>query len=416
MAKCVSRRVREQVLAFDPRVGGETVRGFCRRVGISTTTFYRLRKTARKDGPAAALVPASRAPNEPATRYGPGVRDLIVRQRRDLHDQGVEHGPWSVQYRLAQIGITPLPSRSTIARILRQEGLVTPAPAKRPRSSYARWARSAANELWQIDGFEHRLPDGTLVTIYQIIDDATRLLVALHARPGGECTEGAQAALRAGFAAFGKPREVLSDNGSAFNQHRRGRISTTEAWLAEQGIRPLSGRVGHPQTQGKVERSHQGAQRWLDKHQATTLASLQTECDTYQRFYNHERQHQGLGLRITPAMAYESAPKAGPEPHPIPLDVLYQQGRITPPPPAPGTIAHRTVMSYGVIPYNGYRLLVGTEYTGQQMHLLVEDTYLDIFTTNGTHFATIPWPPDMPRRAYIHAHKPPYRVTPTHPD
>ncbi|WP_232023072.1 hypothetical protein [Actinomyces viscosus] len=46
--------------------------------------------------------------------------------------------------------------------------------------SYKRHARSAANELWQIDGFEWRLEE-RLVTIYQV---AGRLLAGHH-RPEG---------------------------------------------------------------------------------------------------------------------------------------------------------------------------------------------------------------------------------------
>jgi hypothetical protein len=38
-------------------------------------------------------------------------------------------------------------------------GLVTPAPRKRPRVSYKRFTRTAANELWQIDGIQHTLDD-----------------------------------------------------------------------------------------------------------------------------------------------------------------------------------------------------------------------------------------------------------------
>jgi len=37
---------------------------------------------------------------------------------------------------------------------MRALGLVVPAPRKRPRSSWKRFTRTSANELWQLDGIE----------------------------------------------------------------------------------------------------------------------------------------------------------------------------------------------------------------------------------------------------------------------
>jgi hypothetical protein len=47
--------------------------------------------------------------------------------------------------------VTPLPSRSTVYRVLVRHQLVAAATRKRPRSDYTRWERSAPMQLWQID-------------------------------------------------------------------------------------------------------------------------------------------------------------------------------------------------------------------------------------------------------------------------
>lgn len=70
----------------------------------------------------------------------------------------------------------PIPSVSTIARLLRAAGAVEATPKKRPKSSYVRFQRDQAMALWQDDAFEYKLFDQSrsTVTIYQVLDDATR--------------------------------------------------------------------------------------------------------------------------------------------------------------------------------------------------------------------------------------------------
>ena len=47
--------------------------------------------------------------------------------------------------------VEPLPSRSTVNRILIGHGLVIPRARRRKRSDYVRWQRPAAMQLWQLD-------------------------------------------------------------------------------------------------------------------------------------------------------------------------------------------------------------------------------------------------------------------------
>jgi hypothetical protein len=54
----------------------------------------------------------------------------------------------------------PLPSRSTLNRILVRHGLVAGRPRRRKSSDYVRWQRPAAMQLWQLDNlFGPRLVD-----------------------------------------------------------------------------------------------------------------------------------------------------------------------------------------------------------------------------------------------------------------
>ena len=143
---------------------------------------------------------------------------------------------------------------------------------KRPRKSYRHFARGEVNELWQIDAFTYRLFDvaHTQVTIYQVVDDASRFDVGSQAFGTPENGTDARITLSGAIDAYGLPQEVLSDNGDAFATYHRGRLSQTECWLASLGVQSSAGFA--PTTQGKDERSHQTMTRFLDARTPTTLA------------------------------------------------------------------------------------------------------------------------------------------------
>ena len=119
MGNALSPRLREAIVRFDPVVEGLSVTEWCRRHEVSTSSFYRIKDKADREGLAAAVSVTSRAPKNPARRYGPHTVALVRHVHAELAGQGKENGPWSVEWRLSQLGIDPLPSRSTIARIMR---------------------------------------------------------------------------------------------------------------------------------------------------------------------------------------------------------------------------------------------------------------------------------------------------------
>ena len=107
---------RMEIIGFSPAVSGESVSGFCRRVGISRVSCYRVRRVADEQGQARALTATSRTPRTPVRRWGADTDAAITRIRRDLEAQGKEPGAWSVWWVLPRGGSRQAPSRSTIAR------------------------------------------------------------------------------------------------------------------------------------------------------------------------------------------------------------------------------------------------------------------------------------------------------------
>lgn len=153
---------------------------------------------------------------------------------------------------------------------------IAPQPKKRPKSSYIRFRYAAPNECWQIDAMDRTLADGTVVTVFQLNDDHSRLQIAsLAAR--SENAEDAVRVVTTGIARHGVPQRLLSDNGTALNPSRHGWTGELAALMLSLGVQPIASSVGHPQTEGKNERGQSTLKQWLRAQpRAHNLVELQT--------------------------------------------------------------------------------------------------------------------------------------------
>jgi len=277
--------------------------------GISRGHLHRLLRRYREGG-LEALEPRSRRPHVSPHRTSCAVRDRIVELRTDLVAQGLDAGPATIGWHLEREGL-PVPSTSTIRRILGAAGLVVPEPRKRPRSSWIRFEAAAPNELWQSDFTHWHLADGSEVEIISWLDDHSRYLIACSAfwRVAGDDVV---ATFTAAGDAHGWPAATLTDNAAVYTSRFTGGRNGFEYLLAYLGIRQKNGAPGHPQTQGKVERFQQTLKRWLERQPAAgSLGELQAQLDRFRLAYNEHRPHRATG-RITPAEAYAARPKAHP--------------------------------------------------------------------------------------------------------
>ncbi|WP_408932169.1 integrase core domain-containing protein [Corynebacterium sp. YSMAA1_1_D6] len=322
----ISTHLRKKIADFDPVRDGRTVTQFCKDIGVSRQTYANIKRRVEQRG-RAGILPDSTAPHSPARIYDDHLRQKVITARSVLKAQGRDYGPWSIYYYLIDdLGLEHPPARSTIALWLHEAGVAEANARKRPRKSYKRWARDKVDELWQLDGFVYRLFDTphTQITIYQLVDDASRFDLGSQAFAAKENGFDARTTLAAAIETYGRPQELLTDNGEAFATYHRGRLSDTERWLAAQGIWSIAG-FG-PQTQGKDERSHQTMTKFLDARQPTTLQHVQQLLDDYREFYNTRRRHQGLlvgKMHITPAQAREHFAHAQSPTQPIDPDLLW---------------------------------------------------------------------------------------------
>ena len=166
-------------------VEGRSQSEVARAYGVSQPWVSRLVARYRAEGEA-AFEPRSRRPHSSPSATSPQVVDLVLRLRKELAAQGLDAGPHTIAWHLEQHHETRL-SPATVSRICTRAGLVTPEPAKRPKSSYIRFAAELPNECWQPDFTHYRLTDDTETEILTFLDDHARsaLTVTAHRRVTG---------------------------------------------------------------------------------------------------------------------------------------------------------------------------------------------------------------------------------------
>ena len=306
---------------------GRSYRDVARAHGVSKSWVAKL--VARyRDGGYDAIAPRSKAAATIANRSSPELEDRVVRLRKELTDAGFDAGAQTIHYHLGLTDPSP-PSVSTIWRILKRRGFVTPQPHKRPKSSYIRFEASLSNETWQADVTFVELKDATKVEILNVIDDFSRVCVAAKVHATTRSPDVVATLYEAG-AAWGLPASLLTDNGCVFTAAYRHGYSAFESELFALGITAKHSRPYHPQTCGKVERFHQTLKRFLAKQpRAATVAELQAQLDRFVAYYNEVRPHRAKN-RTTPKAAFDSRDKARPRQDraPVPKELRVRHDRV----------------------------------------------------------------------------------------
>ena len=340
------------------------------RYGVHRTWVYKLKARYETEGEA-ALEPRSRRPRNSPTAVPAAVVDLIVRLRKELDQAGLDAGPETIAWHLAHHHGQQV-SRATISRTLTRQGLVTPAPGKRPKSSYIRFQAAMPNETWQSDFTHYRLSTGLDVEAISWLDDCTRYALHISAHPR-VTTDIVKATFRKTAGQHGIPASTLTDNGMVYTVRfagGRGGRNVFEQELHDRHVVQKNSRPGHPTTCGKVERFQQTMKKWLRAQpvQPATIAELQTLLDAFAAAYNQHRPHRSLPHRATPAALYETMPKAVP-------------GEVTDP-TTHDRIRHDTVDKAGSVTLR-YRsrlhhIGIGRTHAGTCIILLVQDLQIRV--------------------------------------
>jgi transposase InsO family protein len=365
--------------------------------------------TRYRSGGLAGLADRTHRPDSCPHRVDGQVEALICELRR-AHPRW---GPRRLVHELERRDVAPMPSRSTVYRVLLRAGLIEPGRRKRKRSDYRRWERPAPMQLWQMDIVGGvLLADGTECKVVTGIDDHSRFLVCCRvvARATGRAVSTAFAeALRR----YGVPAEVLTDNGKQFTGRfggpRAGEV-LFDRICRENGIGHRLTAVRSPTTTGKIERFHGSFRReLLDDHGPfESIVHAQAVIDTWVTGYNIDRPHQALDMRVPvdrftgtddehereadalplvlPAElgVIDGDGQAPPEPTSgvaqLPANLLRLQEMGPSPVAAPVTVElDRTVPDSGNLQVKGQQIWLGPDRAGTPITLRITTRVLRIF-------------------------------------
>lgn len=301
----------------------------CRHYGITPQTGRKWRDRYLADG-VAGLEERSRRPHQsPASTPAE-----VIAQIRSLADTYPTWGGRKIKARLEHLGLVA-PAASTVTAIMQREGLRdAPLPPVRP---IVRFEAEAPNDRWQMDFKSPYASPGGLIQPLTVLDDCSRFLLLLE-QTTRQTFAVVQTRLIELFRRYGRPWQILTDNGPPWGSSHPHTLTQLDVWLMRLDIRSRHGRPMHPQTQGKVERFHRTLHADLFQHHTfRSPAAAQVGMDRYREIYNHERPHAQLGQH-PPATRYQPSSRVYPEVLP---EIVYDADAVVRIVSAKGTIRYQ---------------------------------------------------------------------------
>jgi transposase InsO family protein len=284
---------RKAVEAFNR--SGQTLDNFGKAWGINATVLGRWTRAYRKEGPQA--LEGRRGRKKGRKPVADGLREGIKQVKEQFPDFGMRKvGAFLARFK----GLKA--SRPQIKRVVEEEQLPKGKTAEkrwRNKPVIRRFERSKPGELWQTDITSFVLPrHSQRVYLVAFMDDYSRYVVAWKLGVK-QTTDFVQEALLEGIQRFGKPEELLSDQGRQYFAWR-GK-SEFQKLLTKQGIQHVVSRAHHPETLGKCERfwGTVGEEFW-SRVEPQELLEAQERLAHFINHYNHFRPHQGID-NSTPA-------------------------------------------------------------------------------------------------------------------
>lgn len=269
--------------------------------GISSATWSNWKKAYRKGGE-----PALAARLKPGRPPGGGLTDTTrAKFRASILETKRKHpyfGIARVWHWIRRTLFVPIPIRF-VRRTLKDEGLLQPVVRKRRRAAptVKRFERSTPNQMWQSDITIFQIGKGLKVYLIGFLDDHSRYLVGwgLYAGQSGQLVLDV---LRRAFAEYGRPKELLTDNGRQYKSWHG--VTDFQRELRREGVEHFTSRPHHPQTLGKIEAFWGHFKKEFLKHVVMgDLEEMRERIRHWVAYYNFQRPHSGIG-NSTPAERY----------------------------------------------------------------------------------------------------------------
>ena len=337
--------VEQRYRAVLDAAAGVPVTEVAERYGVSRQSVHAWVRRYEQGG-LGGLMDRSRRP-ESCPHQVSGEAEAAVCELRREHPRW---GPLRLAHELGRAGVTPVPSRMSVYRVLVRHGLIEPQSRKRPKDSYVRWERDAPMALWQMDlvgGIF--LADGTEAKLVTGVDDHSRFCVicqvVVRATGRAVCL-----AFAAALRQFGVPGEVLTDNGKQFtDRFGKGGEVLFDRICRDNGIIHRLTQPRHPTTTGKIERFHGSLRRELlnDAVPFADLAAAQAAIDGLVTEYNTTRPHQAIGMAAPADRFSTAAAQAEQQLLPLRLPAVIALAPVPPAPAGPAQAAAEAVAPDG---------------------------------------------------------------------
>jgi transposase InsO family protein len=185
-------------------------------------------------------------------------------------------------------------TETQVEKTLEKAGIEAPKRRKRRRAEVVRrFERAQPNELWQVDITMWTIAKGQKVYLIAFMDDYSRYIVGWGLF-SGQASSQVLEVFRGAIGQYGRPKELLSDQGRQFFAWR-GKCPFQKE-LAREGIHHVVSRAHHPETLGKVESFWKHIKdEFLSRVVSGSINDLRERLRLWiESYYNFQRPHQGI--------------------------------------------------------------------------------------------------------------------------
>jgi len=276
----------------------------------------------------AGLAGQSQAPKQHGKKVSPKIRQEIEKARSELEAEVEEEnrlsyigGP-AVQARLGQKKIAPLPSVSTIERVLKAAGMTNKTPPQ-PTIKYPHLHPTEPHRLVQVDIVPHYLKGGEIVACFNAIDVVSRY-------PTGQAlaqrrAKDAVAFLIHVWQEIGLPRYTQTDNEACFSGGftHKGVLGQVLRLALFVGTQLVFSPVRHPKSNGTIERFHQDYNRHVwEKTLLQNRKHVNEKGTSFFQEYRISAHHSALKGQTPTKVHHHSPPKR------LPIDFELPPGKL----------------------------------------------------------------------------------------
>lgn len=253
---------------------------------ISRNHVYRLVARYRIDGTGAYK---AKSPGRPTSQ----INTIFANKVQELREK-TDYGSEKLHFLTASMGFGV--SQRQIQKILDSRGLTEPCVKRRGQRKYVKYCWALCNYMWHTDWSFYKEK-----WYIAFIDDCSRKIMAAGSFDNATEEKASFVLYQAILSNEVCPKIIVSDKGPQFynsKKDKKGNLppSSFELELNTLGIRLITSRRKHPQTNGKVE-------KWFDTMKSRFRKHPDESLQDFVKWYNEERIHHALGYK-TPEEVY----------------------------------------------------------------------------------------------------------------